>query len=530
MYLTGQRKKCISFFLIGIMVFVTIAGAVISAPVCVYALSLGGLRGTIASLIISLLLQTGVAPTNQTWINNLNSAYGVESSIGTIEDMISNGLLTETANGLVDTGLSQAIQSQSAWTDLGLNEIFQTTVDDAGVIAGSGAVNLANQAIHLGTAGTIGAFAGAAAIGVGIGVLINHVREYVSDYIKYGVPMSYDYILNNNMLGGSLYYRAGRVSTSFQTRTVNFSNNNNIGVVYLDANNRYNYAVYSLTNQTYDKNESTYNSRNQQTENTTQENLTGREGQLIASGWFNSNDGNNYVGVFQSKADAENYVNNIISGNDEKPPVYSPDIVGPLGNQSYDSENDTFPGIHNVVPQDHDMEPVDMTDYQNYIDQANDNTENGDVGEETQGVDFDDFISDYLVDTSNQPIIPDNPSEVPTYPDRPVTPDQPTIPDKPDVTNEDIQQSLEGATTIDLRSVFPFCIPWDIYNLVLIFDTGEDREAPHITFTFPFNENWVVDVDLADYDSVAAILRLLELIVFIVGLMVATRSLIGAKG
>ena len=90
MYLTGQRKKCISFFLIGIMVFVTIAGAVISAPVCVYALSLGGLRGTIASLIISLLLQTGVAPTNQTWINSLNSAYGVESSSGTIEDMISN--------------------------------------------------------------------------------------------------------------------------------------------------------------------------------------------------------------------------------------------------------------------------------------------------------------------------------------------------------------------------------------------------------------------------------------------------------
>ena len=64
----------------------------------------------------------------------------------------------------------------------------------------------------------------------------------------------------------------------------------------------------------------------------------------------------------------------------------------------------------------------------------------------------------------------------------------------------------------------------------MIFDTGEDREAPHITFTFPFNENWIIDVDFSEYDSVAAILRLLELIVFIMGLMVATRALIGAKG
>ena len=62
------------------------------------------------------MLQSGVAPVNQKWINQINASYGVESSIGTIEDMISNGLLTETANGLVDTGLSQAIQNESAYS------------------------------------------------------------------------------------------------------------------------------------------------------------------------------------------------------------------------------------------------------------------------------------------------------------------------------------------------------------------------------------------------------------------------------
>ena len=63
---------------------------------------------------------------------------------------------------------------------------------------------------------------------------------------------------------------------------------------------------------------------------------------------------------------------------------------------------------------------------------------------------------------------------------RPIVPDQPSI---NHLTDEDIQQSLEGATTIDLRSVFPFCIPWDIYNLVLIFDTGEEeRRILHLLF------------------------------------------------
>ena len=226
MYLTGQRKKYISFLIVSIMVFVTLAGAVFSAPVCVYALSLGGLRGTIASLIISLLLQTGVAPTNQNFINAINNAYGAESSIGTIENMISNGLLTESGGSLIDTGLSQAIQNESVWTDYGLNEIFETTVNDAGVLSGSGAVNLANQAINLGTGGTIGAFAGAVAIGVGVGVLANHVREYISTYVKYGLPMSLkqkqDLISNIPEGYGRAYYLIRQYNPSSEYTYIEF--------------------------------------------------------------------------------------------------------------------------------------------------------------------------------------------------------------------------------------------------------------------------------------------------------------------
>lgn len=532
MYLTGQRKKCISFFLIGIMVFVTIAGAVISAPVCVYALSLGGLKGTIASLIISLLLQTGVAPTNQTWINQINQAYGVESSIGTIENMINNGLLTESGGQLIDTGLSQAIQNQSAWNDLGLDDLFTTTVNDSGVLAGSGAVNLANQAINLGTGGTIGAFAGAAVIGVGIGVLANHVREYVSTIVKFGFPLSLkakQSILNNIPSGYDKAYYLIRQSDNTEYINIAFVDNttNCSGYYYNDYggissmyynNNQYDNStklINQYTNSTLDTNSTT-------TSSTGFSYSGNRYGNVLVDTNINP--------IFQTQSEMNNYINAYRNGsNNGSGQTFSPDLIGTDGNLTYNYDDDEPNNIGNIVPDGHDMYPVDMDDYQDFVDQANDNTENGDVTED-QGQTINDFVDPYFVDTENQPIIPDNPSDVPTYPDRPVNPDQPTIPDKPDVTDEDIQQSLEGATTIDLRSVFPFCIPWDIYNLVLIFDTGEDREAPHITFIFPFNEEWIVDVDLAEYNSVAAILRLLELIVFIVGLMVSTRGLIGAKG
>ena len=123
----------------------SIAGAVLTAPVCVFALSAGGIQSTIASIIISLMLQCGVAPVNTNYLNTLNTSYGY-----TIESAISQGLLTETASGLVDSGLSTAIEGASAYAELGLGDIFTTTATDAGVIAASGGVNIANTAINVG--------------------------------------------------------------------------------------------------------------------------------------------------------------------------------------------------------------------------------------------------------------------------------------------------------------------------------------------------------------------------------------------
>ena len=522
MYLTGQRKKCISFFLIGIMVFVTIAGAVLSAPVCVYALSLGGLRGTIASLIISLLLQTGVAPTNQNFINAINSSYGVESSIGTIEDMITNGLLTESGGSLIDTGLSQAIQNQPAWTDYALNEIFETTINDSGVLAGSGAVNLTNQAINLGTGGTIGAFAGAAVIGVGVGVLANHVREYVSNLVKYGLPMTAKQkqgIFNNIPSGYDKCYYVIREYNNNGTEYMNIyfvpSDVNCSGYITLASNGAFTSKLYNKSGVNENILARAYTNKTLSNEYATTMNA---QSPGMPDNPLNRLIDTNINPLFNNRSELDTYINNYRNNqNDGSGKVISPDLVGDNGNLSYDNENNDIPEIRNIVPQGNDMEPVDMDNYQDYVDQANANTENDDTGEETQGQDFQDFVNPYFQPIPDEPITPDDP----------VGPDQPDMPVKPTPSPEDIETTLTLTPDENLKDKFPFCIPFDIYDLVS--GLVAEREAPVITCPVDVSGN-TITVDLSEYDSVAELLRLLELILFIIGLAVATRYLIGATG
>ena len=79
--------------------------------------------------------------------------------------------------------------------------------------------------------------------------------------------------------------------------------------------------------------------------------------------------------------------------------------------------------------------------------------------------------------------------------------------------------------TAELTSFFPFCIPWDIYNMFTLFLA--EPQAPHMEFdiNFPYmDEPWHLVIDLAAWDTVAQILRSLELIAFCVGLGLFTRE------
>ena len=367
MYLTGKRKKCISFFLVGILGFVAIAGAVLSAPVLVYALSLTGLRGTIASLIISLMLEAGVAPVNNTWVNSLNNAFGVESSIGTIDDMITNGLLTESGGTLVDTGLSQAIEATAEYTSLGIDDIFTTLSTDAGVAANSGAVNLANQAIHLGTGGTIGAFAGAVAIGVGVGVLVNHLREKFTNFIKYGFPMNADEYLTQGVSGYNGFVYFVKVFDSRLNRDVirkiTMQNGRAGAASYTDNGQKFSIFLPD-TNQTMQYYRANYNLSTGQEYDTATGSLTASSSSATSS--YGSNylvTAHNYYPHFDNVSDYRQYVQDIRDGLETLPPVYSPDLIGQNGNQTYDDNTNNAPDIRNIVPEGNDMKPVDMDDY-----------------------------------------------------------------------------------------------------------------------------------------------------------------------
>lgn len=512
--------NCVILAMHSILIF-----AITTVPV--YALSASGLQSTIASIIVSLMLQTGVAPVNQTFIDTLNASYGVESSIGTIEDMITNGLLTQTSTGLVDTGLSAAIESQAAYTELGLAEIFTTSADDValGVVAGSGGYNIATTAINVGTAGTIGAFAGAAAIGVGIGVLINHIREKYFSNANMSAPMLLEapvsYTNHNNICSQETHFNDPYIvyfCTDPDIYVVGFTESidsgtglpYNYGYIFVNKSGvTANYYRYSSSNPNWHRSPVQNNSYATERSNT-----NNRRDKLIYS---NVDMDNTYNQAIEK-------VNKIISGDiiPEELANYSPDLIGTEGNQRIQDDD---MNLLNVVPEGYDMKPVDMNDYQDFADQANDNTRNNDIGVE-QGNLFENLIDNLLQKPS---LVPDQGVEIPTIPDRPIIPDQPVTPDKDPITPEEQDLINSGLGTTGLANVFPFCIPFDIFALVGSLDVP--REAPVIVFEFPEQFGWGgITIDLSRWEEAATILRHMELLLFIIGLAVNTRSLIGATG
>lgn len=78
---------------------------------------------------------------------------------------------------------------------------------------------------------------------------------------------------------------------------------------------------------------------------------------------------------------------------------------------------------------------------------------------------------------------------------------------------------------ISLTDFFPFCIPFDLYNLLDAL--AASPEAPVINGVIPvptFGQTYEIEVDLTPWDNVAALFRTLQLGLFIVGLALVTRE------
>lgn len=79
--------------------------------------------------------------------------------------------------------------------------------------------------------------------------------------------------------------------------------------------------------------------------------------------------------------------------------------------------------------------------------------------------------------------------------------------------------------TLDFRKLFPFCIPFDIYKAVKLLDASPIAPVVHYKFYFSKSKNYTIDLNLNKFNSVAAILRRMECLLFIIGLATATRRI-----
>lgn len=136
---------------------------------------------------------------------------------------------------------------------------------------------------------------------------------------------------------------------------------------------------------------------------------------------------------------------------------------------------------------------------------------NAENEEEKQKV-MDEFVDSLVNPTEN----PDpNPNPDPDNPDKPVIPDNPDNP-----TNND-------TFLADLKHLFPFCIPFDLVDCFKLFNA--EPVTPRVEFPVHFgiiNYDHTFVIDLKDFDKAAVVCRSTFLIIYMTGLILATRALI----
>ena len=85
-----------------------------------------------------------------------------------------------------------------------------------------------------------------------------------------------------------------------------------------------------------------------------------------------------------------------------------------------------------------------------------------------------------------------------------------------------------GAYTIaGLEKMFPFCLPFDLIDFIKVLDAPAEAPKFTIPFKYPTRSGMAtydIVIDLSNFNSVAELLRDMECLAFIVGLIMITRS------
>ena len=142
---------------------------------------------------------------------------------------------------------------------------------------------------------------------------------------------------------------------------------------------------------------------------------------------------------------------------------------------------------------------------------------------------------DPLPDLSPDPALQPDPQKEPIYypsPDAHPLPESGTDPVDPDPPDEGDdsgggRDESNDKWVVDLSKFFPFCIPFDLVYLLDVLDAEPQAPRFEIPLKLPaYGIDYTFVIDLSDFDSVAAVFRTFETILFILGLILLTRELI----
>lgn len=170
------------------------------------------------------------------------------------------------------------------------------------------------------------------------------------------------------------------------------------------------------------------------------------------------------------------------------------------------------------------------------LDEIKDLWKQGSDDEENRPTYVTNFITNHTVQPTPEPEPTKKPEVNPdpgggTDPQPSGTPDPNPDPDNPENPTPEEEASPYKA---DLREIFPFCIPFDLIHLFKVFDA--EPEAPVFKFPLdleldnPWTDEKVVDYhhefefDFSDYEDLIKLLRIIQIVAFITGLMMITRQ------
>lgn len=135
-----------------------------------------------------------------------------------------------------------------------------------------------------------------------------------------------------------------------------------------------------------------------------------------------------------------------------------------------------------------------------------------------------------ITNVSPEPSPDPNPNPNPT-PDPSPNPDPSPDPDPSPEPDPDAPATDEEAAkyTADLTTVFPFCIPFDLIRAFKVLSVEGEAPVYEMPLQIDYkslhvDEHW--SIDMSDFSSVIQILRVMETLGFIVGLILVTRKLI----